>query len=92
MKLIDEKEVEDAAFVNCSKSGYSDTFAAGKRRGFSEGAAFAEQKLILLIKEAYNQAVKDCNESATAYIAKESVNGCKVAKVNSESILKNLKK
>jgi len=42
--------------------------------------------------EAYNQAVKDCAESATAYITQESVNGGKVAKVNSESILKNLKK
>jgi len=42
--------------------------------------------------EAYNQAVKDCAKSATAYITQESVNGGKVAKVNSESILKNLKK
>jgi len=42
--------------------------------------------------EAYNQAVRDCHESATAYITQESVNGGKVAKVNSESILKNLKK
>jgi len=42
--------------------------------------------------ERYNQAVRDCSESATAYIAQESVNGSKVAKVNKESILKNLKK
>jgi len=40
----------------------------------------------------HNQAVKDCHVSATAYITQESVNGGKVAKVNSESILKNLKK
>jgi len=42
--------------------------------------------------DSYNQAVKDCFKSATAYITQESVNGGKVAKVNSESILKNLKK
>jgi len=43
-------------------------------------------------KQQSNQAVIDCSESATAYITQESVNGGKVAKVNSESILKNLKK
>lgn len=43
-------------------------------------------------KQMYNQAVKDCSESATAYVTQESVNGGKVAKVNQESILKNLKK
>jgi len=42
--------------------------------------------------EKYNQAVKDCAESATAFVFQESVNGGKVAKVNSESILKNLNK
>jgi len=42
--------------------------------------------------EAYNQAVKDCAESATAFVFQESVNGGKVAKVSKESILKNLKK
>jgi hypothetical protein len=41
--------------------------------------------------ESYNKAVKDCSESATAYIAQDTVNGGKVAKVNKESILKNLK-
>lgn len=41
--------------------------------------------------EAYNQAVRDCAKSATAHIAQETVNGGKVAKVNQESILKNLK-
>jgi len=42
--------------------------------------------------EAWNEATRLASESATAYITQESVNGGKVAKVNSESILKNLKK
>jgi len=43
-------------------------------------------------KEQYNQAVKDCSKSATAYVTQETVNGSKIAKVNQESILKNLNK
>lgn len=41
--------------------------------------------------ESYNQAVKDCAESATASIIQKSVNGGKKAIVNRESILKNIK-
>jgi len=49
-------------------------------------------RLIKELNECHNKAVIQCFESATAYITQESVNGGKVAKVNSESILKNLKK
>jgi len=49
-------------------------------------------RLIKELNECHNKAVIQCAKSATAYITQESVNGGKVAKVNSESILKNLKK
>jgi len=49
-------------------------------------------RLIKELNECHNKAVIQYAESATAYITQESVNGGKIAKVNSESILKNLKK
>jgi len=49
-------------------------------------------RLIKELNECHNKAVIQCYKSATAYITQESVNGGKVAKVNNESILKNLKK
>lgn len=41
--------------------------------------------------EYYNQAVKDCAESATASMIQETLNGGKKAIIDKESILKNLK-
>lgn len=44
-------------------------------------------------KEQYNQAVKDCVESATAYMIHTSLNeGRQKAIINKGSMLKNLKK
>lgn len=41
-------------------------------------------------KEAWNESILLSAESATASIVQESVNGGKIAKVNKQSILKNL--
>jgi len=57
MKLIDEKEVEEAAKNYATRNGYfviNPNNEAGIRttiKGFSEGASFSEQKLLPIMVE-----------------------------------------